>query len=62
MKVSKNELMAALKKAFEALGFQPGDCQDAADMVVWLQTHGFDGFDRLQGALSYLNTTRAYPC
>jgi hypothetical protein len=57
MKVSKNELLAALKKAFEGLGFQPGDCQDAADMVIWLQTHGFDGFGRLQGALAYLNTT-----
>ena len=57
MKVSKNELMAALKKAFEGLGFQPGDYYDAADMVVWLETHGFDGFDRLQAVLTYLNTT-----
>ncbi|MCS5594131.1 MAG: DUF3726 domain-containing protein [Porticoccaceae bacterium] len=57
MKVSKNELMASLKKAFEGLGFQPGDYYDAADMVVWLETHGFDGFDRLQVALAYLNTT-----
>ena len=47
MKVSKNELLASLKKAFEALGFQPGDYYDAADMVVWLETHGFYGFDRL---------------
>ena len=57
MKVSKNELTAALKKAFEALGFQPGDYYDAADMVVWLETHGFFGFDRLLAALQYLNTT-----
>ncbi len=57
MKVSKNELMASLKKAFEGLGFQPGDYQNAADMVVWLQTHGFDGFDRLQSALASLNIT-----
>lgn len=57
MKVSKNELMASLKKAFEGLGFQPGDYYDAADMVVWLETHGFDGFERLQKALAYLNTT-----
>ena len=57
MKVSKNELMASLKKAFEGLGFQPGDYHNAADMVVWLETHGFDGFDRLQTALAYLNTT-----
>ncbi|MFQ3327811.1 MAG: LDH2 family malate/lactate/ureidoglycolate dehydrogenase [Parasphingorhabdus sp.] len=57
MKVSKNELMASLKKAFEGLGFHPGDYYDAADMVVWLETHGLDGFDRLQAALAYLNTT-----
>lgn len=56
MKVSKNELTATLKKAFEALGFQSGDYYDAADMVVWLETHGFDGFDRLQAILTYLNT------
>ena len=57
MKVSKNELTASLKKAFEALGFQPGDYYDAADMVVWLETHGFDGFDRLLSVLNYLKTT-----
>jgi hypothetical protein len=57
MKVSKNELMASLKKAFEGLGFQPGDYHNAADMVVWLETHGFDGFSRLEAALDYLNTT-----
>lgn len=57
MKVSKNELTASLKKAFEALGFQPGDYYDAADMVVWLETHGFYGFDRLLAVLAYLNTT-----
>ena len=56
MKISRNELIAVLKKAFEALGFQPGDYYDAADMVVWLQTHGFYGFDRLQTALDYLDT------
>ncbi|UVW36158.1 DUF3726 domain-containing protein [SAR92 clade bacterium H455] len=58
MKVSKNELMASLKKAFEGLGFRSGDYQDAADMVVWLETHGFDGFERLQAALTYLNATK----
>ena len=57
MKVSKNELMASLKKAFEGLGFKPGDYHNAADMVVWLETHGFDGFSRLEAALDYLNTT-----
>jgi len=27
-------------------------------MVVWLETHGFDGFERLQAALIYLNATK----
>jgi LDH2 family malate/lactate/ureidoglycolate dehydrogenase len=57
MKVSKNELLASLNKTFEALGFLPGDYYDAADMVVWSETHGFYGFDRLQAVLNYLNTT-----
>ena len=57
MKVSRNELTASLKKAFEALCFEPGDYYDAADMVVWLETHGFYGFDRLLSTLAYLNTT-----
>jgi hypothetical protein len=57
MKVSRNELIASLKKAFEGLGFEPGDYYDAADMVVWLETHGFYGFDRLLATLGYLNTT-----
>ncbi len=39
------------------MGFQPGDYYDAADMVVWSQTHGFDSFGRLMEALAYLNTT-----
>jgi len=57
MKVSKNELKASLHKAFEGLGFHSGDYHNAADMVIWLEAHGFYGFDRLIAALSYLNTT-----
>jgi hypothetical protein len=57
VKVSKNELKASLHKAFEGLGFHSGDYHNAADMVIWLETHGFYGFDRLLAALSYLNTT-----
>lgn len=54
MKVSRNELMASLKKAFEGLGFSVGDYQDAAAMVVWSQMHGFNGLQQLQLALPFL--------
>ena len=53
MKVSKNELKASLHKAFEGLGFHSGDYHNAADMVIWLETHGFYGFDRLLACLLY---------
>jgi hypothetical protein len=43
MRVSRNELTASLKKAFEGLGFSVGDYQDAAAMVVWSEMHGLNG-------------------
>lgn len=55
MKVSRNELTATLKKAFEGLGFSVGDYQDAAAMIIWSQMHGFDGLQQLQDALPFLN-------
>ncbi|MDG1164931.1 MAG: DUF3726 domain-containing protein [Porticoccaceae bacterium] len=55
MKVSRNELTASLKKAFEGLGFSVGDYQDAAAMVIWSQMHGCNGLKQLQYALPYLN-------
>lgn len=59
MRVSRNELTASLKKAFEGLGFSVGDYQDAAAMVVWSQMHGFGGLSQLQQALPFLNNC---PC
>ena len=55
MKVSRNELTACLKKAFEGLGFSVGDYEDAAAMVVWSQMHGFNGLQQLQQALPFLS-------
>ena len=55
MKVSRNELTASLKKAFEGLGFSVGDYQDAAAMVIWSQMHGFNGLEQLNLALPFLN-------
>lgn len=54
MRVSRNELTASLKKAFEGLGFSVGDYQDAAAMVVWSQMHGLNGLQQLREALPSL--------
>jgi hypothetical protein len=54
MRVSRNELTASLKKAFEGLGFSVGDYQDAAAMVVWSEMHGLNGLQQLQEALPSL--------
>ncbi|MGI9292574.1 MAG: DUF3726 domain-containing protein [Pseudomonadales bacterium] len=54
MKISKNELTAALKKAFEGIGFGVGDYEDAAGMVTWLETHGLQGLAQLHAALPHL--------
>ncbi|MBT5387680.1 MAG: DUF3726 domain-containing protein [Porticoccaceae bacterium] len=59
MRVSRNELTASLKKAFEGLGFSVGDYQDAAAMVVWSEMHGLGGLSQLQRALPFLDNS---PC
>jgi LDH2 family malate/lactate/ureidoglycolate dehydrogenase len=54
MRVSRNELTAVLRKAFEGLGFGTGEREDAADMVAWLELHGLHGLSELGKALAYL--------
>ncbi|MGB1245708.1 MAG: DUF3726 domain-containing protein [Porticoccaceae bacterium] len=54
MRVSRNELTASLKKAFEGLGFSVGDYQDAAAMVIWSEMHGLNGLQQLREALPSL--------
>ncbi len=54
LKTSKNELLAALAKAFEGIGFDVGDYEDAAQMVTWAETHGLRGLAQLQAALPHL--------
>lgn len=56
MKVSKNELSAALKKSFEGLGFSYGDYIDAAAMVSWAQMAGLNGLEILDHALPFLDS------
>ena len=55
MRVSLNEIQVICRKAFEGIGFAPGDCDDAAEMIAWLQLQGLDGIGALKKALAFLH-------
>lgn len=55
MKISMNELSAALRRCFEATGYFVGNYEDAANMILWLEKHGLKGLEELTRALSYIN-------
>ncbi|UVJ42398.1 DUF3726 domain-containing protein [Pseudomonas sp. LS1212] len=61
MRVSLNEIQVVCRKAFEGIGFAPGDCDDAAEMIAWLQLHGLDGIGTLEKALAFLETETDRP-
>lgn len=61
MRVSLNEIQVMCRKAFEGMGFAAGDCEDAADMVGWLQRQGLDGVGTLEKALDYLQNEADQP-
>ncbi|MBA1200703.1 DUF3726 domain-containing protein [Pseudomonas capeferrum] len=61
MRVSLNEIQVMCRKAFEGMGFAAGDCEDAADMVGWLQLQGLDGIGALEKALDYLQSEAEKP-
>ena len=42
MNVSLNELQAVCRKAFLGMGFTESHAEDAADMVAWMHSLGFD--------------------
>ncbi|MEH6358504.1 MAG: DUF3726 domain-containing protein [Pseudomonadales bacterium] len=54
MKVSLNELTAAVKRALEGLGYSLGDYEDAADILIWMEMHGLQGLRELSRGLPYL--------
>lgn len=43
MHVSLNEFTSTCRRALDSLGFPPGEYEDAAEMVVWLEQHGLGG-------------------
>ena len=55
MRVSRNELIAVLRQAFEGLGFFQGDFENAADMVVWSEMHGLQGLAELEQLLTAID-------
>lgn len=55
MRVSLNEVQVICRKAFEGIGFATGDCDDAAEMIAWLQLQGLDGIGALKKALAFLH-------
>lgn len=61
MRVSLNEIQVMCRKAFEGMGFAAGDCEDAADMVGWLQLQGLDGVGTLEKALDFLHNEADKP-
>ena len=61
MKVSLNELTAAIKRAFEGLGFGLGDYEDAADILTWMEMHGLQGLQELHRGLPYLSKEECTP-
>ncbi|MFJ4065922.1 DUF3726 domain-containing protein [Pseudomonas sp. NPDC089996] len=61
MRVSLNEIQVMCRKAFEGMGFAPGDCEDAAELVGWLHVQGLDGIGTLAQALDYLQGEARQP-
>ncbi len=61
MKISMNELSAALRRCFEATGYFVGNYEDAANMILWLEKHGLKGLDELTRALPFINTDSDKP-
>ena len=47
MRVSRNEMNAALKRAYEAAGYDIGDYEDAGELITWAEMCGFDIFSKL---------------
>lgn len=47
MRVSRNEMTAALSRAYEGAGHHIGDYEDAAQLVTWSHMCGLGGFDRI---------------
>jgi len=61
MRVSLNEIQVMCRKAFEGMGFAPGDCEDAAELVGWLHLQGLDGIGALAQALDFLQGEASQP-
>ncbi|KLN59271.1 hypothetical protein WH96_18315 [Kiloniella spongiae] len=48
MKVSRNEMITALSRAYEGAGHHIGDYDDASQMITWSHMCGLGGFDDIE--------------
>jgi LDH2 family malate/lactate/ureidoglycolate dehydrogenase len=60
MHISLNEFTIVCRRALDGIGFPPGEYEDAADMVVWLEQHGLNGA-RLLGEILPRLTGEEWP-
>jgi LDH2 family malate/lactate/ureidoglycolate dehydrogenase len=54
LRISHNELLNTIEKAFEAMGFRPGERAEAAEAIAWLERHGLEGVAELGKALDHM--------
>ena len=59
--ISHNEIVVACRKAFEALGFSPGQAEDGADSIGWLLVHGLSMPDDFLTRLNKLQPATELP-
>lgn len=55
LRLSRNELLALLRRVFEALFAKSCDYEALAEQIVWLECHGLGGLDLLHDCLAPLD-------
>lgn len=48
MKVSRNELNTALRRAYEGSGYDIGDYEDVGELITWSEMCGLDVFSKIE--------------
>ena len=61
MRVSANELVSQLAKAFVGLGLPHGVSRDASEMITWLELYGFNTSNYVTESLGLLEASSTVP-
>ena len=61
MRLSANELVSQLAKAFVGLGLPHGVSRDASEMITWLELYGFDTSNCVTESLGLLEASSTVP-